>query len=108
MDIFDLEPYELDLIHFGQLETLYQDVVNNHVDQSDWSKIRTSEYWEIHDRFYNPKTRKSKRMKLFLFAYIQFSQYQVADFSHISEISPDERPYIFTLKPNLNFYSENS
>lgn len=106
MDIFDLEPYELDLLHFGQVETLYTDIVSRKIEGEDWPKIRTPEYWEIHDRFYNPKTRKGNRMKLFLFAYIMFMRHQEADYSHISEITPDERPYIFKLEPNHNFYAE--
>jgi hypothetical protein len=106
MDIFDLEPYELDYIHFGELETIYQDLITERISEEDWPKIRTKDYWEIHDRFHNPKTRRKNHMKLLVYAYLMFMRHQDPNYSHIASITPDERPHLFKLEPNLNFYAE--
>ena len=99
LEIYDIEPKDIDMLPFNQLKIFHLDIINNLVDDDEWSEIRTDDYWELYDRCQNIKTRYASRMKLLLYAYLMHSRNLHANYEHLKNIMLDERTTSSVLKP---------
>ena len=86
----NLELYEVDTLYFKSAEYYYIKLINQ-LDPRAFKEIRTEFYWILHDRFFEPKSIKHNRMKLFIYFYIAHINDYVLDENYLLLVSKDER-----------------
>lgn len=95
IDLWNLEPYDVDSLSFKDTALLYKDVVFK-LSNKDFLRIRTKDYWIIKDRQVN----KYDKMKLLIYCYLMDRDKLEIDWDYIKSITVDEREKPSALKPS--------